>query len=77
MNDETELKQHVGYLVGKIESETNGKQELADALCLFYPNCSRFQIHARIFKAEMRDTLVPYIAACELRNTRTEQEGDG
>jgi hypothetical protein len=41
--------------------ENDSKQVWADALCDFFPNVSRFQIHARIFKEEMTGGLAKYI----------------
>jgi len=41
--------------------EPKGCQAVADELCTRFPNKSRFQIHARCFKHDMHDTLVPYL----------------
>lgn len=55
------MSKEIQYVVSRLEKATTSKQEFADALCTFYPGCSRFQIHARIYKDEMRDTLAWYI----------------
>ena len=59
------MSEGVEYVVNRLDKSTNGKQEFADALCDFYPEVSRFQIHARVFKDSMRDTLAQYIQECE------------
>ena len=58
------MSEGVEYVVNRLDKSTNGKQEFADALCAFYPEASRFQIHARVFKDDMRDTLARYIGDC-------------
>lgn len=51
----------VEFLLQRIEAVTNGKQDFADAICDLFPLCSRFQIHARVYKKEMRASLPQYL----------------
>ena len=64
------LDDKVTYIIKCLEDKSTSRGNFADSICDFWPSLSRFQIHARVYKDEMRDSLAPYIAA-ELR------EGEG
>jgi len=54
---------NVNYVLDRLEKMAEGcQQTFADNVCDFFPECSRFQIHARVFKKDMRNTLGSYIA---------------
>jgi len=57
----SELKK-IKHTIEIIERACNNDQKLADFLCDIFPNHSRFQIHARVFKPEMRDSLPQYLS---------------
>jgi len=56
----TSERKKIKHLIEIVE-RSYGEQKLADFLCDIFPNHSRFQIHARVFKQEMRDSLPEYL----------------
>ena len=64
-DEEGEMKK-IEHTIQIIERACNDNQKLADFLCDIFPDHSRFQIHARVFKPEMRGSLPYYLSRKEI-----------